>query len=168
MDIEAKRQEIEAIIVVELIKLMMRKGQFLRTDDPDIQVTKGEILQHLNDYVVIPVDKELPSEENNMGDMDAKQAKAFFNAVRAELDLGDFGFGITPASPSICLGDKILICKKDLHYPWFTKQMILHEIAHHLVPEDTSHGTRFHRKFAELVSRFLAGFTATEKLIGGE
>ena len=35
--------------------------------------------------------------------------------------------------------------------------MILHEIAHHLVPEDNSHGTRFHKKYAELVNRFLAG-----------
>ena len=96
-------------------------------------------------------------EENNMGNMGAKQAGQFFNLVATELGLVNFGFGITPVSPSICLGDKILLCDKDLDYPWFTKQMILHEIAHHLMPEDNSHGTRFHKKYAELVNRFLAG-----------
>jgi len=94
------------------------------------------------------------SEENNIGNMDAKQARKF--AVRAELGLSDFGFGITTAG-TICMGDKILIDKRDLHYPWFTKQLILHEIAHHLSPEDDRHGTRFHKKYAELVNRFLAG-----------
>ena len=95
--------------------------------------------------------------ENNMGNMDAGQAEEFFNSVKAELGLGELGFGITTAG-SICMGDKILIDEKDLHYPWFTKQMVLHEIAHHLAPEDSTHGTRFHKKYAELVSRFLAGF----------
>lgn len=94
--------------------------------------------------------------ENNMGNMDATQAEGFFNDVKAELELSDFGFGITTAG-SICMGDKILIDERDLNYPWFTKQLILHEIAHHLVPEDMTHGTRFHKKYAELVNRFLAG-----------
>lgn len=95
-------------------------------------------------------------EENNMGNMDAKQAKRFFNEVAAELDLGDFGFGITTAG-SICMGDRILIDEKDLQYPWFTKQLILHEITHHIAPEARTHGSAFHRKYAELVSRFLGG-----------
>ena len=95
-------------------------------------------------------------EENNMGNMDALQARDFFGEVRAELKLGDkFGFGITTAG-SICLDDRILIDEKDLSYPWFTKQMILHEIAHHLAPNDKTHGTRFHGKYAVLVNRFLA------------
>lgn len=96
-------------------------------------------------------------EENNIGNMDAIQARDFFWAVSDSLKLGgDFGFGITTAG-SVCLGDKILIDERDLNYPWFTKQMILHEITHHLVPEDTKHGTRFHRKYAELVNSFLVG-----------
>lgn len=91
-----------------------------------------------------------------MGNMDATQAEEFFNAVKAELGLSDFGFGITTAG-SICMGDKILIDERDLQYPWFTKQLILHEIAHHLSQGDYMHGTTFHKKYAELVNRFLAG-----------
>lgn len=102
-------------------------------------------------------------EENNMGNLDAKQAEDYFNAVVAELELSDFGFGITTAG-SICMGDKILIDERDLQYPWFTKQMILHEITHHLAPEARKHGTLFHRVFAELVNRFLGG-VATESLV---
>lgn len=96
-------------------------------------------------------------EENNMGNMDAIQARDFFWVVSDCLKLGgNFGFGITTAG-SICLDDRILIDERDLNYPWHTKQMILHEITHHLIPEDRSHGTKFHKKFAELVGRFLAG-----------
>ena len=103
-------------------------------------------------------------EENNMGNMDAKQAERFFNDVKDALNLEDFGFGITTAG-SICLSDKILIDERDLHYPWYTKQMILHEIAHHLAPQDNSHGTGFHKKYAELVMRFLAGSQSINKLV---
>lgn len=95
-------------------------------------------------------------EENNMGNMGATQAEDYFNAIVAELGLVDFGFGIT-TSGSICLKDKILIDERDLQYPWHTKHMILHELTHHLVPEDNFHGIRFHKKYADLVSRFLAG-----------
>jgi len=95
-------------------------------------------------------------EENNMGNMSAEQAEEYFNAVVAKLELGNFGFGITTAG-SICMGDKILIDEKDLQLPWFTKQLVLHEIAHHLTQDDRRHGTRFHRTFAVMVDRFLAG-----------
>lgn len=103
-------------------------------------------------------------EENNMGNMDAMQAEKFFNNVKDELNLGGFNFGITTAG-SICLKDRILIDKRDLNYPWFTKQMILHEIAHHLAPEDKTHGVKFHRKYAELVNKFLAGVNGSDTLI---
>lgn len=99
---------------------------------------------------------ELTPEENNMGNMDAEQAGDFFNIVRDGLGLTNLGFRVTPTAPSICLGDKILLCEKDLNYPWFTKQMILHEISHYLVRDDRTHGTRFHSKYAELVIQFLA------------
>ena len=102
-------------------------------------------------------------EENNMGNMDAVQAKDFFNTVKGELNISDFGFGITTAG-SICLGGRILIDERDLSYPWFTKQTILHEITHHLVPGDMSHGTRFHKKYAELINRFLAGENGRDAL----
>lgn len=105
----------------------------------------------------------LSPEENNMGNMDASQAEQFFSEVRNSLELGNFGFGITTGG-SICLGDKILIDERDLGYPWHTKQMILHEVTHHLVPKDTTHGTRFHSKYAELVSRFLGGEAQLDKL----
>ena len=95
-------------------------------------------------------------EENNMGNIAKKQCLEFFRMVREELKL-DLDFGFTLAAPSICLGTKILLCENDIQYPWFTKQMILHEITHHLVPEDHKHGSRFHRKYAELVNIFLAG-----------
>ena len=99
----------------------------------------------------------MTTEENNMGNMDATQAEDFFWVVSNSLNLGGgFGFGITMAG-SICLGDKILIDERDLSYPWHTKQMILHEITHHLIPDDKTHGTKFHKKYAELISRFLAG-----------
>ena len=94
-------------------------------------------------------------EENNMGNISKEQCLTFFRAVKDELAL-DIGFEFTPATPSICLGDKILLSDNDINYPWFTKQMILHEITHHLVPEDKTHGTRFHQKYAQLVGRFLA------------
>ncbi len=94
--------------------------------------------------------------ENNMGNMNDEQAGVFFEMVRSELGL-DLEFGITPTSPSICLGSKILICENDLQYPWFTKQMILHEITHHLIPNDHTHGSSFHKKYAELVGIFLGG-----------
>ena len=102
-----------------------------------------------------------------MGNMDALQAEAFFCTVRDDLGLSSFGFGITTAG-SICLNDKILIDERDLHYPWHTKHTILHEITHHLTPQDKTHGTEFHRKYAELVNRFLAGYVATEPLIKEE
>lgn len=102
------------------------------------------------------VNSALFCEENNMGNMDAQQAEAYFNAVKEDLGLS-IGFAVTPTAPSICLGDKILLCENDLQYPWFTKMMILHETTHHLTPEDHRHGTTFHHKFAELVLRFLAG-----------
>ncbi len=96
-------------------------------------------------------------QENNMGNMDAIDARDFFWAVSDELGLGgNFGFGITTAG-SICIGDKILIDERDLNYPWFAKQLILHEIAHHLTPNDNTHGTRFHKVYSELVNKFLAG-----------
>jgi len=94
--------------------------------------------------------------ENNMGNISKAQCRRFFGAVKKELTL-DIGFGITPTAPSICLGNKILLCENDIQYPWFSKQMILHEITHHLIPEDKVHGSRFHGKYAELVNRFLAG-----------
>lgn len=119
-----------------------------------IRQTFIQFCEENNIYQV--VEGELPAEENNMGNMNATQAEEFFNIVKEELGLADFGFGITTAG-SICLGNKILIDKKDLHYPWFTKQIILHEIAHHIVPEARTHGSQFHRKYAELVDRFLAG-----------
>lgn len=97
------------------------------------------------------------NEENNMGNISHDQCRKFFNAVKAELGLEGFGFKFTPATPSICFGDYMLLCENDVGYPWFTKQMILHEITHHLVPEDNSHGNRFHKKYAELVTRFLGG-----------
>lgn len=103
-------------------------------------------------------------EENNMGNMDATQAEEFFVNVKDELNLRDFSFGITAAG-SICLGDRILIDERDLQYPWFTKQMILHEIAHHLSPSDKTHGTSFHRKYAELVYKFLAGNDGREEIV---
>ena len=97
-------------------------------------------------------------EENNMGNISKNQCREFFEAVKNELSL-DIDCDFTPASPSICLGDKILLCENDIQYPWFTKQMILHEITHHLAPEAKTHGTAFHKKFTELVNRFLAGIT---------
>jgi hypothetical protein len=100
-----------------------------------------------------------------MGNMDGRKAETWFNAVKAELGLSKLGFDITPTSPSICLGDKILICEKDLHYPWFTKQVILHEISHHLVPIDKTHGTAFHKVYAGLVSQFLAGYRKPGELL---
>ena len=103
-------------------------------------------------------------EENNMGTMDAVQAKDFFNMVKEDLGLNDFGFSITTAG-SICLSDKMLIDERDLQYPWHTKHMILHEITHHLAPEAKMHGSQFHRVYAELVNRFLAGLVAVEPLI---
>ena len=102
----------------------------------------------------VGVDREVKIVENNMGNMDATQAEEYFNTVKSQLNLG-LGFGITTAG-SICLRDRILIDERDLNYPWFTKQLILHEIAHYLTREDNSHGTRFHKKYAELVNRFLA------------
>jgi len=117
--------------------------------------------------VVIQVDRELPVEKNNMGNISKEQCLEFFQAVKAELVLG-IGFEFTSTTPSICLGDKILLCENDIQYPWFTKQMILHEIAHHLEPDDKFHGVRFHKKYAELVNRFLAGYVAVEPLIKGE
>ena len=96
------------------------------------------------------------NEENNMGNISHKQCLTFFQAIKKELGLA-IGFDFTPATPSICLGDKILLCENDIQYPWFTKQMILHEITHHLTPDDNAHGTKFHKKYAELVNRFLAG-----------
>jgi len=95
-------------------------------------------------------------DENNMGNMNAKQAEEFFNMVRDDLGLKDFGFGITTAG-SICLPDKILIDERDLQYPWHTKHMILHELTHHIAPNAKLHGTRFHMEYANLVLRYLAG-----------
>lgn len=105
----------------------------------------------------------MKADENNMGNMDAVQAKRFFGGVRDDLGIDGFGFEVTPTAPSICLGDKILLCENDLQYPWFTKMMILHEITHHLVPEDYTHGTQFHKKFGHLVLKYLA----VEQAIGG-
>ncbi len=96
-------------------------------------------------------------EENNMGNMTAEQAVKFFHMVKESQGLTGLEFDITPISPSIYLGYKILLCESDLQYPWFTKMMILHEFAHHFAPQDTTHGTQFHREFGRLVVKYLAG-----------
>ena len=98
--------------------------------------------------------------EDNMGTMDASQARRFFREVTNELDLGYLAFHITTAG-SVYIDGSIFIDKKDLHYPWYTKQLILHEIAHHLSPKDFSHGTAFHKQYAKLINTFLVGDLAT-------
>lgn len=97
----------------------------------------------------------MTTKENNMGNMSQEEAIEFFSQVKDSLG-ESVSLDFTTAG-SICIGDTIFLDYRDLQYPWYTKQMILHEIAHHLVPEDYTHGTKFHQKYAYLVSRFLAG-----------
>jgi len=114
-----------------------------------------------------PLRKNEFPKDNNMGNITVEQAESFFNAIILELGI-TLQFEITDAG-SICIKDKIFIDKKDLQYPWFTKQLILHEIAHYLVPDDYIHGTRFHEKYAELVERFLGkGNKAPKELMDCE
>lgn len=98
------------------------------------------------------------AEENNMGNMDAQQAEAYFNAVVLDLGINKLKFQLTTAG-SVCLGINVYIDNKDLQYPWFTKQLILHEITHYLEPQAKTHGTLFHARYALLVKRYLAGIT---------
>lgn len=115
--------------------------------------------------IVIKVERELPVEEDNMGNMSKAEAIDFFTFVINDLGI-ILSLEFTPTAPSIYLGEKILFCECDLHgYKWQVKEKILHEIAHHLEVGKRRHGTNFYKVFAELVSKYLAGYVAVEPLI---
>lgn len=125
-----------------------------------------DMLAYLHSQGAVPrVKRELPIEENNMGNMSKAEVVDFFTCVTADLGLV-LALEFTPTSPSIYLGDKILFCEKDLNgYKWQAKERILHEIAHHFEVGKRQHGTNFYKVYAELISRYLAGYVATELLI---
>ena len=62
----------------------------------------------------------------------------------------------TPASPSICLGNKILI-REDLvgQYPWQAKEEVLHEMAH--LNGLSGHGMAFYEVYIALLKQFMVG-----------
>ncbi len=95
--------------------------------------------------------------ENNMGNMSKDEAIEFFNAVKEDLH-EPIRLEFTDAG-SICIKDTIFLDYRDLQYPWYTKQMVLHEVAQYLEPDDMMHGTRFHYSFANLIQKYLGNGT---------
>jgi len=121
------------------------------------------------DDVVIKVDRELPVEDNNMGNMSKAEVIDFFTYVTDDLGVV-IVLEFTPTSPSIYLkkAPKILFCENDLNgYKWQVKERILHEIAHHFEVGKRRHASNFYKVYMELVSKYLAGFVV-EPLIGGK
>ncbi len=93
---------------------------------------------------------------NNMGCMSKLEIEDF-----ARIVLQECGYACTmkwTTAGDILIGDTIFIDESHIdEYPWQAKQVVLHEIAHiDTWPQDDRHGELFHRRYAELVLRFLA------------
>ncbi len=115
--------------------------------------------------MVWKIDRELPKElTNNIGCMSKVQIENF-----AAMVLQQCGYLYTmkwTAAGDIMIEPFIYIDERHIdEYPYIVKERVLHEIAHiDTHPQDDRHGEIFHRKYAELVNRFLAGYTAYEEI----
>ncbi|KKL98737.1 hypothetical protein LCGC14_1821380 [marine sediment metagenome] len=92
---------------------------------------------------------------NNMGCMGESEIEDF-----AETVLRKCGYVHAmkwTTAGDILIGDTIYIDESHINeYPWQVKQVVLHEIAHiDTWPQDDRHGELFHKRYAELVLRFL-------------
>lgn len=88
-----------------------------------------------------------------MGAVTRQQIEAFWSSVKRELSLSQT-FAWTPAEPSICLDDRILLRESLVgRYPWEAYQEVLHEATHALC--GGGHGRTFHDTFASLILRHL-------------
>ncbi len=126
------------------------------------------ILRHrlANKGVVIKVESELPEKlTNNIGCMSKEQIEEFAGMVLRDCDY-DFTMKWTTAG-NIMIKPFIYLDERNIdQYPYLTKYWVLHEIAHiDTHPQDDRHGELFHRKLAELINRFMAGYVSVEPLI---
>ena len=125
------------------------------------------VLEYLHSQgIVIKVERELPKElTNNIGCMSKAEIEDFATMVLKECDY-PYTMKWTTAG-DIVIEPFIYIDERHINeYPYMAKERVLHEVAHiDTHPQDDRHGELFHRRYAELVNRFLAGYVAVEPLI---
>lgn len=134
---------------------------------PEAYRVAGEIMQRLHSQgAVIKGDRELPEKlANNIGCMSKSEIEDFATMV-----LEECGYPYTmkwTTAGDIVIEPFIYIDERHIdEYPYMVKERVLHEVAHiDTHPQDDRHGELFHRRYAELVNRFLAGYVAVEPLI---
>ena len=93
-----------------------------------------------------------------MGTISKEEVADFFDYVTSELGIV-LALEFTSTSPSIYLGDKVLLCERDLgDYKWAVKERILHEIAHHFEEGRRMHGSNYYKEYVRLLARFMVGY----------
>lgn len=116
--------------------------------------------------VVLKVERGLPETlTNNIGCMSKVEIEDFACKVLSECDY-PHRIGWTTAG-NILIGDVIYIDESLIDaYPYLAKYWVLHEVAHiDTHHQDDRHGEVFHSRLAELINRFIGGYSATEPLI---
>lgn len=135
---------------------------------PEYYGSADEELQYLHSQdVVIRVDRELPEKlTNNVGCMSKVEIEEFSELTLRELGYSGWSMKWTTAG-NIMIEPFIYIDERNINqYPYLAKYWVLHEIAHiDTHPQDNTHGELFHRRLAELINRFLAGYVVVELLI---
>ncbi|KKK60662.1 hypothetical protein LCGC14_3022130, partial [marine sediment metagenome] len=111
------------------------------------------------DGLLYEVEGELPEKlTNNIGCMGKTEIEDFATMV-----LRECGYSYTmkwTTAGDIVIKPFVYIDESHINeYPYIVKERVLHEVAHiDTWPQDDRHGELFHRKYAELVNRFLAGY----------
>ena len=156
------KQQIELAIIGVIVA-----SEFTKDYGGLVREARKEIIKMADSQdVVIKVEGELPEElTNNIGCMSRVQIEDFAARV-----LRECGYPYTmkwTTAGDIMIEPFIYIDERHIdEYPYIVKERVLHEIAHiDTHPQDDRHGELFYRRYAELVNRFLADYTATEPLI---
>jgi hypothetical protein len=93
--------------------------------------------------------------------MNFNQGQIFANKVFKKLKLNGWNMKLETIDPiGFCYIEfkEITIPERlftEQHLDWETKQYILHEITHIFCPNDNHHGKEFHKKYSELIIKFM-------------
>ena len=142
------------------------EGYIISEEDNRNKTTTAILKLEDSQGVVIKVDRELPKKlTNNIGCMSKGQIEAFADMVLRECGYPHRMEWTTAGD--ILIGEIIYIDERHINeYPYMAKERVLHEIAHiDTWPQDQTHGELFHRRLAELINRFMAGYVAVEPLV---
>ena len=157
----ATREEIGDGVILNITKAC---PEMLNSDI--IKLADKILVDEDSQGVVIKVERELPEKlTNNIGCMGKSEIEDFTAMV-----LRECGYPYTmkwTTAGSIMIKPFIYIDERNIdQYPYLTKYWVLHEIAHiDTHPQDDRHGELFHRKLAELINRFMAGYVAVKSLL---